>query len=409
MSDKLHSHSFSIAGGFHPGDILPMNIFRLMRFAVFFFATIAVTSAAVEAGASGDVFTPVIASTLSPETHAVRGTDNVYHVIYELQLTNTRSLPATIRSIDVQAPNAAKLITSFSGPDMLKRMRTLAPAPAADAKIGPNEVRLFYIELAFKDAADVPRALEHRLHLLAAASPGRGEPKPLDYVVAHLKIAGDKPVVIGAPLAGAGWVAGNGCCNPEIIHRGSVLSVNGALYDAQRFAIDWMRLDEQGRLVHGDLADVHNYTCYGAEVLAVAEGKVVGMLNDLDDQKPGKLPDPDTITIDTVDGNHVVLDIGGGYFAFYAHLQKKSVTVRVGDQVKKGTVLGKLGNSGNSSGPHLHFHVMTGPSVLGWDGVPYVIESFPLAGQIDMAECEAAPALTGNWGRGRLTEHVRSE
>jgi len=287
----------------------PMNIFGLMRFAIFFFATIALTSAA-EAGASGDVFTPVIASTLSPETHAVRGTDNVYHIIYELQLTNTRPLPATIRSIDVlEASDASKLITSFSGPDVVKRMRTLAPA--ADAKIGPNEVRLFYIELAFKDAARIPRALEHRLHLLAAASPGPGEPKPLDYVVAYLKIAADKPVVIGAALAGAEWVAGNGCCNPEIIHRGSVLSVNGALYDAQRFAIDWMRLDEQGRLVHGDLSDVHNYTCYGAEVLAVADGKVVGMLNDLDDQKPGKLPDSDTITIDTVDGNHVVLDIGG--------------------------------------------------------------------------------------------------
>src|SRR5438067_9498204 len=66
-----------------------MNIFGLMRFAIFFFATIA--------GASGDVFTPVIASTLSPETHAVRGTDKAYHIIYELQLTNTRSLPATIR------------------------------------------------------------------------------------------------------------------------------------------------------------------------------------------------------------------------------------------------------------------------------------------------------------------------
>jgi len=211
-------------------------------------------------------------------------------------------------------------------------------------------------------------------------------------------------VVIGAPLAGAGWVAGNGCCNPEIIHRGSVLSVNGALYDAQRFAIDWMRVDEQGRPVHGDLADVHNYSCYGAEVLAVADGKVVGIRNDLDDQKPGKLPDPDTVSIDTVNGNHVVLDIGGGYFAFYAHLQKNSVTVRVGDQVKKGTVLGKLGNSGNTSGPHLHFHIMTGPSVLGSNGVPYVIDTFNLAGQIDIATFEAAPDLTGNWGKGSLSK-----
>ena len=85
-----------------------MNVFGLMRLAIFFIATIAVTSAAAEAGASGDVFTPVIASTLSPQIHAVRGTDNVYHVIYELQLTNTRPLPATIRSIDVlEAPNAS--------------------------------------------------------------------------------------------------------------------------------------------------------------------------------------------------------------------------------------------------------------------------------------------------------------
>ena len=387
-----------------------MNLCVLIRFPIFFFATIAVASAAAEAGASGDVFTPVIASTLSPETQPVRGTDNVYHIIYELQLTNTRPLPATIQGIDVlDASNASELITSFSGPDVVKRLRTLAPAAAADDKIGPNEVRLFFIELTFKDAARIPRALEHRLHLLAAASPGPGEPKPLDYVVARLKIAGDKPVVIGAPLAGAGWVAGNGCCNSEIIHRGSVLSVNGALYDAQRFAIDWMRLDEQGRLVHGDLSDVHNYTCYGAEVLAVADGKVVSMLNDLDDQTPGKLPDPDTITIDNVDGNHVVLDIGGGYFAFYAHLQKGSVTVRVGDQVKKGAVLGKLGNSGNTSGPHLHFHVMTGPSVLGSNGVPYVIESFNLAGQIDIAAFEAAPDLTGNWRKEPLSKPERHE
>jgi len=100
---------------------------------------------------------------------------------------------------------------------------------------------------------------------------------------------------------------------------------------------------------------------------------------------------------------------GGGYFAFYAHLQKNSVTVRVGDQVKKGTVLGKLGNSGNTSGPHLHFHIMTGPSVLGSNGVPYVIDTFNLAGQIDIVAFEAAPDLTGNWGKGSLSKPERHE
>ena len=83
--------------------------------------------------------------------------------------------------------------------------------------------------------------------------------------------------------------------------------------------------------------------------------------------------------------------------------------MRVGDQVKKGTVLGKLGNSGNTSGPHLHFHIMTGSSVLGSNGVPYVIDTFNLAGQIDIAAFEAAPDLAGNWGKGRLSKAERHE
>ena len=76
--------------------------------------------------AFADVFTPVIASTISPEAHPIRGTDGAYHVIYELLLTNTKSLPATIRSIDVLAgASRSEVITSFSGADLLK--------PASDA------------------------------------------------------------------------------------------------------------------------------------------------------------------------------------------------------------------------------------------------------------------------------------
>ncbi len=359
--------------------------------------------------ASADVFTPVIASTLSPEAHPILGTDGVYHVVYELQLTNTRSVPATIRSIDVLAGASTSEIITISGADLLKRLRTLAPGAAKDAVIEPNAARLVYIELTFAEDAHIPKVLEHRLHLTAAANPGPAKPQLLDYVVAPLTIADDKPPIIGPPLSGAGWVAVNGCCNPEIVHRGSVLSVNGALYDAQRFAIDWMRLDEQGRLVHGDPADVHNYSDYGADVVAVANGRVVSMLNNLDDQIPGHLPDPSTINVDNVDGNHVVLDLGGGRFAFYAHLQKNSVRVKPGDEVKKGDVLGKLGNTGNTSAPHLHFHVMTSPSVLGSDGVPYLIDAFDFAGQLDIAAFEAASGITGDWGKGRIAKPERRE
>ena len=113
-----------------------------MRFAIFFFVTIAVTSAAAGAGASGDVFTPVIASTLSPETHAVHGTDNVYHIVYELQLTNTRPLPATIRSIDVlDASNSSKRLcrTRFLLKDTTPGLPIQVPA-ITEALAPANEI-----------------------------------------------------------------------------------------------------------------------------------------------------------------------------------------------------------------------------------------------------------------------------
>ena len=81
-------------------------------------------------------------------------------------------------------------------------------------------------------------------------------------------------------------------------------------------------------------------------------------------------------------GNYVVIDIGGGHFAFFAHLKTGSVAVKRGDRVKAGDVIGALGDTGNSDGPHLHFHVMDGPSPLSSNGIPYVFESFTGAGRL---------------------------
>ena len=64
-------------------------------------------------------------------------------------------------------------------------------------------------------------------------------------------------------------------------------------------------------------------------------------------------------------GNHVVLDLGHGEYALLAHMQRGSVRVRVGDRVRTGDVLGLTGNSGNSSEPHLHFHVQDRPGLFG--------------------------------------------
>jgi murein DD-endopeptidase MepM/ murein hydrolase activator NlpD len=81
----------------------------------------------------------------------------------------------------------------------------------------------------------------------------------------------------------------------------------------------------------------------------------------------------------TVGGNHVALDIGGGKYALYAHAQPGSLKVKVGDHVKRGQVLALLGNSGNSTEPHVHFQIADGPTFLSSEGVPYAT-SFEVVG-----------------------------
>jgi murein DD-endopeptidase MepM/ murein hydrolase activator NlpD len=85
---------------------------------------------------------------------------------------------------------------------------------------------------------------------------------------------------------------------------------------------------------------------------------------------------PENIPIEEADGNHVVLDLGDGRYALFAHLKPGSVRVRVGETVRRGQVLGLVGTSGNSSEPHLHFHVMDNPSPLASNGLPYRLRKF---------------------------------
>ena len=348
-----------------------------------------------------DQFTPVIVSTLTDSALPFPGTDGKYHVVYELKLTNTKPTTATLTKVEVVGAGGEKpaVVAAYAGDALVSRLRTLANTPANSAEIEFNGTRLFLIDLTFNSPAEIPSRLAHHFELTAASMPAPVPmtPAALSYTVAPIKLS-LPPIEIGAPLTGSRWVAINGCCGLGGAHRGSGLSANGGIFYGQRFAIDWMRLDEGGRLVHGDPADVHNYADYGVDVLSVADGTVVDMLSTLDDQPPGQLPDPKTITIQNVDGNHVIVDLGHGVYAFYAHMEKNSIPVALGQHVKRGDVLGKLGNTGNTSAPHLHFHLMDGPSPLASNGIPYIIDSFALAGQIpEEKDPASAPSIEGSW------------
>ena len=131
----------------------------------------------------------------------------------------------------------------------------------------------------------------------------------------------------------------------------------------QRFAYDFEIVRESSSY-HGDGAQNEDYHCFGAPVLAPGDGVVTAAMDGVPDQTPGEL-NPDEVM-----GNHVVIDHGNGEFSFLAHLQGGSVRVRPGASVTAGDAIGACGNSGNSSGPHLHYHLQTSAVPFEGAGLP---------------------------------------
>jgi hypothetical protein len=359
---------------------------RTVRFLVFLPAVCLMTALFAQ---PQDVLTPVIAAPLVSSTQAVVGTDGREHLVYELVITNTGTATATLETIEVVgADDPTKVLARFEGAALLSRLRDAGRGPEITVpQIEFSGTRLFLVDFTVAKGIRVPATLLHRFHLMAGGPPGSPPDQAVaqTYTIAPIAVETDV-TVLGPPLEGKGWAAMNGCCQAGGVHRGTGLPVNGQIHYAQRFAIDWLQLNSDSRFSRGDEKDVKSYAYYGAKVIAVADGVVVATLSTLDDQVPGQLPDPKTMTMENVDGNHVVMDLGHNKYAFYAHLQKGSVLVKKGDHVKRGQVLALLGNTGNTSAPHLHFHLMDGPSVLGSSGLPYVFDSFVVAGELSNEE-----------------------
>ena len=348
-------------------------------------------------------WTSLVVSPLTAQAQPVLGVDDKYHAVYELEVMNTSPVVATLKQIVVlDGRDRDRVLATYGGSELLTRLRTLNNRQASLPAIELNGTRLVLVDVAFDSREAIPPRLLHRITLLGATGPAQTVPSPLSYTAAPIALRRQVPV-IGPPLAGKGWVAINGCCQPDVGHRSTALPINGRLYFAQRFAIDWMQLDDQGRVARGDLARVESYVGFGADVLAVADGKVVDTLNTLPEQVPPNLPDPKAINLDNALGNHVTVDLGNSVFALYAHLQPESITVKSGDRVRRGQVLGKLGNTGNTSAPHLHFHMMNGPT-MGSDGLPYLIDRFDVVGQIPLERAEAFYQFDGHWSNALLRQ-----
>lgn len=366
-----------------------------------------------------DAFTAITVSPIGNPPLPFLGTDGKYHVVYDLQLTNATQQPASLDAIDVvDGTDPKAVITSFSGTQLVdanctlgdcNRLRGLPAGYIDSATIPAQESRVLFIDFTLDSRDDVPSALLHRLHVTGANSPAFGEPKAVDYLATPIAISTETVPVISPPLSGENWIALNGCCEPGFPHRSSVMSVNGKLNNSQRFAIDWKRTNDQGEFYSGDKTSNESYVDYGDDILAVADATVVSILDGMEANAPGVLPasNPELaakLTVENVDGNHVVLDLGDGVYAMYAHMISGSLKVKPGDKVKRGQVIGHLGNTGNANASHLHFQLMDGPSLLEADSLPYAFECFDFDGQVAPQQiADADDYLSGTFLQGKLS------
>jgi hypothetical protein len=308
------------------------------------------------------------------------------HLLYELHITNFVPLNLELTRVEVLGEDtSAPPLASYEDAELVDRLvRPGVSGDLADKRlIGGGLRAVVYLQLSVDTPAATPGVLHHRLFF---------KTDDANYYRGESVLEGGRVVVrrtplpiIDPPLRGEGWLASAGFSNISG-HRRSLLLVNGQVRIPQRFATDWARIGSSGQLFHGDPTQNESWYAYGEEVLAVADAVVVGVKDGIPENVPLSETFAVPITLETVGGNYILLDLGKGHFAFYGHLQPDSLRVKVGDRVRQGQALALLGNSGDSSGPHLHFHITNANSPLGAEGVPYVYSEFDVQGTVASLE-----------------------
>jgi murein DD-endopeptidase len=326
-----------------------------------------------------------------PPTVAI-GSNGAF-VAYELHITNLTNAPMHVGLVEALDMSANAVLASMRDSVLrssISRPGVSVPAPER-TRIGGGLRAITYLWIPV-DSARPPTAIKHRLTVQRDSGD-----TTLQVLEGPVVPVGRMSSTIGPPLRGE-WMAANGPSNISG-HRRLVLALNGNVASGQRFGIDFLQLNEQGTTHTGERTSNQNYVAYGKDILAVADGIVVATKDSIPENVPGGRAV--AINLMTVAGNHVVIDIGDGRYAFYAHLIPGSLRVRAGDRVRRGQVIGRVGNSGNSTEPHLHFHVVDGiapgTATLGAEGVPYAIEQFEVVGRcaaLASGACERGSPVT---------------
>jgi murein DD-endopeptidase MepM/ murein hydrolase activator NlpD len=297
---------------------------------------------------------------------------------YELHITNFDIEPLTLKRLEVFADVGGKQPLKVISDEALSAVMVEAGSMggAKDSQIiGPAKRAVVFVWIELRLDARLPGSLRHRMIFAAGAA---GEAKAGATAESTLEdfqvpVSQDAAPLLNSPFDGGVWLAGDGLAN-DSVHRRAVTAIDGYIHNAQRFAIDWVKVGPNGDSHHDGTTRNENWWGYGEPIRAVADGEVTQVLDGIPENVPRVLPKE--VTLDSIAGNYVILRIAPNRYVTYAHLQSGSIGVRLHDHVARGRVIGRLGNSGQATAPHLHLQVTDGNSVLQSEGVPFIFSSF---------------------------------
>ena len=307
-------------------------------------------------------------------------------LVYELHVTNFDTAPLTLKRVEIFGSKEGNepLITIEGDPLSAAMTRVgaamnMSGGPGDGAQdtrtIDPGTRNVVFVWIELPANRPAPESLRHRM--IFSSTPN-GADKPSDATLENFQVPvrQDSAPILSPPFSGGTWFAGDGPANSGN-HRRSIFAIDGHTYSPERFAIDWLKIGSNGDSRHDGTTKNENWWSWGEPVLAVADGEITEVVDEFPDNTPRVLP---AVTLDNIAGNHIILRIAQSRFVTYAHLQKGSVKVRVGSHVHRGDVLALLGNSGNTTGAHLHLQVTDRNSVLQSEGVPFIFAGFTYLG-----------------------------
>ena len=311
--------------------------------------------------------------------HRVHGSDGREHIEFNLVITNIFPEEVTLTSLAVRAGGESLLKLED---DALAESTLPISGGEPTRTIPSSSAVATQVDVVMPRSAgrNVPKRVSPRIaYTFAPGSPVESVFGSKVVRGAALEVDRRAPIVIAPPLRGAGWANLNGCCgDPSSPHRLAIIPADGTWTAFETFAIDYLRVVDDA-VFAGDGSQNTDWFGYGAPIHSVADGKVVSVVDGREDIPP-LTDNPNLTSPSDYCGNGVVVKIAPGQFASYCHLEPGSVRVEVGDRVGTGTKLGRLGNSGNTSGPHLHFGINAGADIVTSDSLPFEIDRYRFEG-----------------------------